>query len=70
MKRKGKIMRPAGATEPIIRLIGTAEQFIVEGEEILDIPHVPPDWEEVLYGMLGECHDTPLHLAGGVLLED
>ena len=67
MKRKGKITRPASATEPMIRLVGTAEQFIVEGQETIDIPRVPPDWKEILYGMLGECDDTPLHRAGGVL---
>ena len=66
-KRKGKITRPAGATEPMIRLVGTAEQFIVEGQEVIEIPHVPPSWKEVLYGMFGECHDTPLHRAGGEL---
>lgn len=57
--RKGSILRPKGATQPIIRITGTPEHPNADGEATLEIPDVPPDWDEILYGMFGECHDTP-----------
>ena len=59
MKRKGKIMRPPGCKEPIIRITGTPDAHTADGEIII-IPDIPPSWSEILHGMLAECHDTAL----------
>lgn len=66
MKQKGKIKRPPGCKEPIIRITGTPENHSTDGEVII-VPDIPPDWDEVLHGIFSECHDTPLRKAGGEL---
>ena len=66
--RKGKIKRPPGAKEPIIRLVGNAEALLVHEDEQVSIPNTRKDWNEILYSMFSECEDTPLRLAGGVLI--
>ena len=37
--RKGKIKRPPGAKEPIIRLVGNAEAHLIHDEEQVSIPN-------------------------------
>ena len=38
--RKGKIKRPPGAKEPIIRLVGNAEAHLIhEEEQVFDTKH-------------------------------
>ena len=66
--RKGKITRPPGAKEPIIRLVGNAEALLIHDEEQVSIPNTRKDWDEILYSMFHECEDTPLRIAGGVLI--
>ena len=66
--RKGKIKRPPGAKEPIIRLVGNAEAHLIHEEEQVSIPNTRKDWDEILYSLFSECDDTPLRLAGGVLI--
>ena len=55
--KKGTLQRPASASEPIIRLTGTAEQYLVEDdvEVIAGFPRVPPDWRDIFDEMFGEC---------------
>ena len=65
--RRGKIKRPPGAKEPIIRLVGNAEAHLIHEEEQVSIPNTRKDWGEILYSIFSECEDTPLRLAGGVL---
>ena len=55
--RRGKIKRPPGAKEPIIRLVGNAEAHLIHEEEQVSIPNTRKDWDE-LYN--SECEDTPL----------
>ena len=69
--RTGKIKRPRGAKEPIIRLVGTAEQLLqTETEQVIDVPHTPAGWDDVLRGMFSECVDTPLRKGGGELVAE
>ena len=69
--RTGTIERPVGAREPMIRLVGTASQLLQpETEQVIDIPHTPSGWDDVLHGMFSECVDTPLQEAGGELLPE
>ena len=44
--RKGKITRPPGAKEPIIRLVGNAEAHLIHDEEQVSIPNTRKDWDE------------------------
>ena len=50
--RKGKITRPSGAKEPIIRLTGDA-QPPTDATATVEILHVPQGWDEILYSMFG-----------------
>ena len=43
--RRGKIKRPPGAKEPIIRLVGNAEAHLIHEEEQVSIPNTRKDWE-------------------------
>ena len=61
---KGKITRPPGAKEPIIRLVGNAEAHLIHDEEQVSIPNTRKDWDEILYSIFSECEDTPLRIAG------
>ena len=49
--RKGKIKRPPGAKEPIIRLVGNAEAHLIHDEEQVSIPNTRKDWDEILYSI-------------------
>ena len=54
--KKGTLQRPASASEPILRLTGTAEQYLVEDSvEVIAVPRVPPDWRDIFDEMFGEC---------------
>lgn len=55
---KGTIKRPASATEPIIRIVGDAENHIIE-DEIKEFPIIPTGWDEILHCMFAECIDLP-----------
>ena len=68
--KKGKITRPPGAREPIIRLVGNAEALLIHDEEQISIPNTRQAWDEILYSMFDACDDSPLRLAGGVLIGD
>lgn len=51
--RKGKITRPEGCTEPMIRVTGEPKE---NGEisDDLEIPVIPPSWEEILFKMFAD----------------
>ncbi|MDE0398899.1 MAG: hypothetical protein OXL96_13975 [Candidatus Poribacteria bacterium] len=66
---KGTIQRPAGAKEPIIRIVGDAETYLIEGSEAIEVPRTPEGWQDILRGMFFECRDTPLRRAGGELID-
>lgn len=54
--KKGTLQRPASASQPILRLTGTAEQYLVEDSvEVIAVPRVPPDWRDIFDEMFGEC---------------
>ena len=57
--RKGKIKRPPGAKEPIIRLVGNAEAHLIHDEEQVSIPNTRKDWDEILYSMFQRMRGHP-----------
>ena len=65
--RRGKIKRPPGAKEPIIRLVGNAEAHLIHEEEQVSIPNTRKDWNEILYSIFSECEDTPLRTRWGCI---
>ena len=56
--RKGTIKRPMTAKEPIIRMTGDAELYLVEDVQAIEIPRVPQDWDSVFDEMFGECDEV------------
>ena len=67
--KKGTIKRPSTSKEPIIRLVGNAEALLAD-DEVIDIPHVPMAWDQILHGMFAECVDSPLRRADGELIDE
>ena len=66
--RKGKIERPRGCKEAIIRLPGRYVPNL-EGTPQHRVV-VPVDWSDILHGMFPACSDTPLARAGGELVSE
>ena len=64
--RRGKIKRPPGAKEPIIRLVGNAEAHLIHEEEQVSIPNTRKDWDEISFTASLANARTPRSVSLGV----
>ena len=66
--RKGKIERPRGCKEAMIRVPG---RYVPQrGRNHQRRVVVSADWSDILHGMFSACSDTPLVRAGGELVSE
>ena len=63
---KGRIERPRGCKEAIIRVPGRYVPETVRKVERRAC--VSADWSDILHGMFSACSDTPLARAGGAAI--